>query len=240
MSILNSISRFTEYYKRHGLAATMHRARLAGKRKLVAGRMVVFYCDLDERKLRQVSIPKALTIKRIRSLEGLNKEHLQEITSFWNPKLANRNIRERFEKGASLWLVEAEGRVAGYGWTLEGQTIAPYYFPMGADDVQLFDFYVFPKFRGRAIHWLLTCHILNTLASEGRARAFADTGEWNKAQLASFKITPFRLLGFVRTYKIFGQIFASWSAKKPEIQQLTREKSEKKAAKMSVLRSNEQ
>jgi hypothetical protein len=111
---------------------------------------------------------------------------------------------------------------------------------MGGDDVQLFDFFVFPKFRGRAIHWLLTSHILNTLASEGRARAFADTGEWNKAQLASFKMTPFRSLGFVRTYKIFGHIFTSWSAKKPEIQQLTREKSDKKAAKMSVLRSNEQ
>ena len=50
MSISNSISRFAEYYKRHGLAATMRRAKLAAKRALFAGRMVVFYCDLDRAK----------------------------------------------------------------------------------------------------------------------------------------------------------------------------------------------
>jgi hypothetical protein len=173
--------------------------------------MVVFYCDLNDRQLPQVKIPKTLRVERLRTLAELSAEHLQEMTSFWNPKLANRNIRQRFEKGASLWLVESGGRLAGYGWTIEGQTIAPYYFPLGLDDVQLFDFYVFPRFRGRALHWLLTGHILNTLAAEHRSRAFADTGEWNQAQLASFKMTPFRPLGFVKTYKIFGQVLNCWS-----------------------------
>ena len=32
--------------------------QLAAKRALFAGRMVVFYCDLDERKLRPVNFPK--------------------------------------------------------------------------------------------------------------------------------------------------------------------------------------
>ena len=64
-------------------------------------------------------------------------------------------------------MVECEDRLAGYGWTLQGQTIEPYYFPLAPDDVQLFDFYVFPKFRGRAIHWLLTGHILHAMAAEG-------------------------------------------------------------------------
>jgi len=239
MSISNSISRFTDYYRRHGLAETLRRSGLAGKRKLFAGRMVVFYCDLDEQKLRQVSIPKTLSVRRIQTLTGLSAEHFQEMTSFWNPKLASRNIKERFEKGASLWLVESEDRLVGYGWTLEGQTIAPYYFPMGSDDVQLFDFYVFPKFRGRAIHWLLTSYILQTLAAEGRARAFADTGEWNKAQLASFKMTPFRSLGFVRTYALFGQMFTRWSPNEPVKQEQKDAVRGDRAIKIKMLGSNE-
>ncbi|MGA7342746.1 MAG: GNAT family N-acetyltransferase [Terracidiphilus sp.] len=216
MSISNSISRFAEYYKRHGLAATMRRAELAAKRAIVAGRMVVFYCDLDQRKLRSVSIPKTFSIERVNAPTELSAEHLAEMTSFWNPKLADRNIRERLEKGASLWMVECECRLAGYGWTLQGQAIEPYYFPLTPGDVQLFDFYVFPKFRGRAIHWLLTGHILHALAAEGASRAFADTGEWNRAQLASFKMTPFRLFGMVRTYNVFGHLLTRWVAGQPE------------------------
>lgn len=237
MSISSSISRITEYYKRHGLAATFGRARLAGERALFAGRMVVFYCDLDVRRLPPVNVPKAMRLERLTALAELSEERLQAITSFWNKELASRNIRERFEKGASLWLVECEGQLAGYGWTLQGKAIAPYYFPLGPDDVQLFDFYVSTRFRGRAIHWLLTCHILHTLAAEGRSRAFADTGEWNQAQLASFKMTPFRLLGYVRTYRVFGQLLNRWVAS-PPVEQGKKGRAPKGRA-MKVLRSNE-
>jgi hypothetical protein len=182
--------------------------------------MVVLCCDLDERKLRPVSIPKTMSVQRLKTLNELGAGHLETITHAWNPKLANRNIRQRFEKGASLWVVESEGRLAGYGWTLQGQTIGDYYFPLGPDDIQFFDFYVFPNFRGRALHWLLTAYILRTLASEGGARAFADTGEWNQAQLSSFKMTPFRRIGLVKTYKVFGRLFTRWVADQPADQSL--------------------
>jgi GNAT superfamily N-acetyltransferase len=199
--------------------------------------MAVFYCDLDERKLPQVKIPRGVRVERLHALAELSAEHLQTMTSFWNPKLANRNIRERFERGASLWLVECNEQLAGYGWTLQGEAIAPYYFPLGSDDVQLFDFYVFPRFRGRAIHWLLTSHILHTLATEGGARAFADTHEWNKAQLASFQMTSFRPLGFVQTYKIFGYELTRWIAPKVEKQEL--KDAPRRDQVMKTLRSNE-
>jgi hypothetical protein len=172
--------------------------------------MIVFYSDLSTPSGRPVNIPSSMRVDRLLSETELTQSDFQEITSFWNPKQARRNVKERFAKEASLWLIKSEDRVAGYGWTIRGRTIAEYYFPMGANDVQLFDFYVFPKFRGRAIHWLLTAYILKTLAAEGAARAYADTAEWNQAQLSSFKMTPFRRLGLVRSFKIFGHTFASW------------------------------
>lgn len=172
--------------------------------------MAVFYCDLGTQATAAVNIPNSLKVVRLKSYAGLDQLDLQSMMSFWNPKLAHQNIRARFEKGASVWLVKSGETLAGFGWTLQGRPIEPYYFPLAKDDVQLFDFYVFPKFRGRAIHWLLTTYILQTLAAEGGTRAFADTGEWNRAQLASFKMTPFRLLGWVRTYRILGRTFTRW------------------------------
>lgn len=238
LGISNSVSRFTSYYALHGFRATIRRAGLALKRGLFASRMVVFYCDLSGQTVRPVNIPSSMSVDRLRGEAELSHAVLQEITSFWNPRQARRNIEERFAKGASLWLIKSEDRVAGYGWTLQGRTIAEYYFPMGPKDVQLFDFYVFPKFRGRALHWLLTAYILQTLAAEGAARAFADTGEWNQAQISSFKLTPFRPLGLVRSFTIFGHTFVYWVGNKPleQVQKGTERRNEVQA----MARSHEQ
>jgi hypothetical protein len=108
---------------------------------------------------------------------------------------------------------------------------------MGPKDVQLFDFYVFPKFRGRAIHWLLTACILQTLAAEGAARAFADTGEWNQAQISSFKMTPFRRLGMVRSFTILGRTFVSWAEN--ELVEQTQERKEPREKVPTMARSHE-
>jgi len=218
MGLTNSISRLTDHYTRHGFIATIRRAGLALRRALFASRMVVFYCDLSKQTTAPVNIPSSLTVERLRSYVELSSQDLKEMTSFWNPKQAYRDIRERFDKGASLWLIKSGDNLAGYGWTLQGHTIAPYYFLLGEDDVQLFDFYVFPKFRGRAMHWLLTAYILQVLAAEGRARAFADTGEWNQAQLSSFKMTPCRRLGLVRSFRVLGHTLVSWVEKEPDIE----------------------
>jgi hypothetical protein len=215
MSVSSSISRITDYYSRHGFRATAGRLVLAVKRALFSSRMLVFYCDLPTLAPRPVNIPTSMKVERVTGEAKLRPQDFDEITSFWNPKQARRNIKERFTNGASLWLIKSEDKVAGYGWTLQGHTIAEYYFPIGPKDVQLFDFFVFPKFRGRALHWLLTAYILQVLAAEGVARAFADTGEWNQPQISSFRMTPFRRLGLVRSFTLFGHTFVSWAANGP-------------------------
>ena len=220
MKISNASLRVAEYYKRNGLVGTLRRAQIAFARSVFAPKMVVFYCDLDERRLPKVRLSDSLKVKRLTALDELDHDQLRQIIALWSPKLANLKIKERFDNGASLWLIEFQDRLAGYGWTLQGRTIAEYYFPMGPSDVQLFDFFIFPEFRGRALHWFLTGYILKTLAAEGGARAYADTHEWNEAQLASFKMTPFRRLGVVRTYQFFGHYLTSWIAPKQEPKEL--------------------
>ena len=140
--------------------------KLAVRNALFSNRQVVFYCDLTKQMQVVAELPPSLHVERLTNYTQLNAEDLKELTSFWNPKQAHRNIQDRFARGAMLWLIRSGDKLAGYGWTVLGHTIAPYFFPVGENDVQLFDFYAFPKFRGRAIHLLLIAYILQTMAAE--------------------------------------------------------------------------
>jgi ribosomal protein S18 acetylase RimI-like enzyme len=238
MGIVSSISRLTEYYKRHGFGATIRRAGLTVKRALFSSRMVIFYCDIDKRRLPPVHIPKPLRVTRLKTPVELRVEHLQEMTSFWNPRLARRNIVERFEKGASLWLITSGDRLAGYGWTLQGRTMEPYFLPLGNLDVHLFDFHVFSQYRGQGLNPLLVSHILYKLAAEGGCRAFIEAAEWNEAQLSSLGKTPFRRLGLVRKLPVFGHTFVMW-ADRETVQQVSKV-TEGKENTLGLARSHEQ
>jgi GNAT superfamily N-acetyltransferase len=213
MSIASSVIRLAAYYSRNGFGETVRRTKVAAKRAIFANRMIVFYCELHKVSPTPVNLPTSIRVERLNNLSELSPNDLQDLTSFWNPSQARQNINERFESGASLWLIKSEGKLSGFSWTLRARTIAPYYFPMTQDDVQLFDFYVFPKFRGRAILWFLIMHLLQNLKTEGVARVFGDVAEWNQASLSFYKMTPFQKLGVVRAFTFFGQTYTRWMSK---------------------------
>jgi len=205
-----STLRLAVYFKRNGFWATIRRAGLALKRALLSNRKVIFYYDMSEQSSLSADLPSSLSVERKRNEAEVNPEELQEITGFWNPRLARRNIEQRFGLGASLWLIRSEDRLAGYGWTLQGRTVERHYFPLGEHDVQFFDFQVFPKYRGRAIDWFLINHIFSRLVADGGRRAFGEAAEWNQASLSSFAMSPFRLLGCARKLTIFGCTIVWW------------------------------
>ena len=205
-----SISRFTVYFKRNGLRATVRRVGLAARRALFSNRMALFYCDLSTQSSPTADLPSSLKVERHKNQSDLSAQDITEITSFWNPKLARRNINERFELGASLWLIKVEDNLAGYGWTLQGRTVAPHYFRLGPDDIHLFDFHVFPQYRGRGMNPSLVSYILRSLAAESHGRAFIEAAEWNQAQLASLGRTPFRRLGWAKKCTILRRTLVYW------------------------------
>src|SRR6185369_12917937 len=214
MGVSTLFSRFTGYLLRYGFSATVHRAGVAVRRALFSGRMVLFYCDLHSQGRPIVGMPSSMNVERKRSEGELSQQHLQEITSFWNPALARRNIKERFRHRAVLWLIKSEGRLVGYGWTLQGHTVEPHYFRLAPDDTHLFDFHVFPQYRGRGVNPLLVRYILASLAAESQGRAFIEAAEWNQAQLASLRMTPFLRLGSARKFKLFGRTIVCWGVDK--------------------------
>ena len=211
MRIFDFASRVSSYIRRNGARATIERVRVGVRRASYAGKMVVFCCDLQLQELPPAGHPEPLTVECVNTLAEMGTDRFRTMTTLWNPKLADRNIRERFARGASLWMAMAGDVLAGYGWTLQGRTIEPYYFPLSENDVHLFDFQVFPDFRGRGINPFLVTSILVGLARDGRTRAFIEAASWNDAQLASLHKTPFRLLGTVRSLTIASHSVIRWS-----------------------------
>ena len=210
MSVSSSVSRLTDYFKRNGLRATVRRVGLAAKRAVFSGREVLFYCDLSTLMPATVDLSGSLSVERYKNQADLSPRSLQEITSFWNPDSASRRVKERFGLGASLWLIKLKDNLAGYGWTLQGSTVEPHYFCLGPDDIHLFDFHVFPQYRGRGVNPSLVSYILSSVAAESHGRAFIEAAEWNQAQLASLRRTPFRRLGSARKLTLFRNTVVFW------------------------------
>ena len=211
MAIPTSISRLAAYYTRHGVAATIRRGVLAMTRGLLSNRMVLLYCDLAKQTASPADLPSPVRVELKRRFAELSPPDLEQMTTFWHPKQAYRNVKERFDKGALLWFIKCEDRLAAYGWTLQGRTIEPHYFPLGKGDVHLFDFHVFPEYRGKGLNPFLVTHILRNLAAYGAGRAFIEAAEWNKAQLSSLSRTPFRRLGLARKLTIFRHTIVCWA-----------------------------
>jgi ribosomal protein S18 acetylase RimI-like enzyme len=101
---------------------------------------------------------------------------------------------------------------------MQGNTIEPHYFPLTPDDVHLFDFHVFPQYRGQGMNPLLVKHILRSLTDECVGRAFIEAAEWNEAQLSSLRKTEFRYMGWARKIAIFHRTIVCWSRKKTVLQ----------------------
>lgn len=205
-----SMLRVLQFYARHGLNATVRRAFLGLHRAVFARRFVVFYCDLALYS-RVGMPPKPLQVERVHAIRELNESDLRTLTTFWNPEEMRRRMQQRFAKSASLWLIRSAGDLAGFGWSLQGGTVEPYYFPLAVGDVHLFDFHVFPKFRGNGLNRVLVKEILSRLAEETRGRAFIEAAEWNLSQLASLGKMPVTRLGVVRQINVLGYRMIHWT-----------------------------
>jgi GNAT superfamily N-acetyltransferase len=205
MPFLTQLSRVKSYYIRHGLWPTLVR----GYRGVFSGTMMLYYCDIAAFRQAPV-LPSGHSVERKRNEAEISSLDLQRYAELWNPVIAKANMRERFGRSASLWLLQSEGTLVGYGWTLGGGTIEPHFFRLGRRDVHLFDFYVAPAYRGRGLNPLLVNSVLCHLALEGCARAFIETPQWNHSQISSLKRTPFHFLGSATKWTLAGRATVWW------------------------------
>ena len=205
------ISRFLTYYRRNGARATLVRLFESMWRVVFGTRIVLFYCDLSKMRMQSEALPGCLDLEVRNSEAQLSPHDRATILNAVDPRRAQRLMAERFQKGASLWVIKNGAEMVGYGWTVTGRTLEPRFFPLTPYDVYLFDFLIFPQYRGKGMNPLLVRHVLCNLAAQCQGRAFLEVAEWNRPQFSSLRRTPFRRMGSAKKVTLGRRTIVYWT-----------------------------
>lgn len=200
------VGRIAAYYRRHGFVATAKRCGSGARRVSYLGRLNLYCCTLP----LSAPAPKAnVTVERMHEWT-VSPQDYETIANEWNPAITSHLMAARFSAGADLWLARLETKLAGFGWSLRGNTIEPHFFPLHRDDAHLFDFFVFPSSRGLGVNVSLVFEILQRLGADGVRRAHVECAAWNTAQIRSLAKTPFRRYAQATKLRLFGRTYVVW------------------------------
>lgn len=206
MLITNSVNRIAWFYRRNGLRCTAVRFCTALRRFSYLGRMVLYACQLPGEYLAKTT---DVSVRPV-TPAGISKPDYECLLDIWNPSLRAHQLADRFAAGSELWLAKVGDKLAGFGWTIQGRTIEPYFFPLRPDDAHLFDFFVFPEFRGRGINVVLVMEILAMLSQKQVHRAYIECAAWNDAEIRSLSKTAFRRYAEATQVTLLGYTIVVW------------------------------
>lgn len=204
------LRRAMSFFKRNGLRASVIRGFLALYRLFFLGRMILFHCALPVQNFAQ---PQGVQVERVGQMTLSIGDH-QRLANAWNPAIRAGQIAERFEAGSELWLAKLCEELVGFGWTIRGRTMEPHFFPIQADELHLYDFFIFPEFRGRGFNVALLSDILARSSAEGIWRAHIECAAWNKAQLHSLTKTPFSMYAEATKMCVLGRPVVLWHTRR--------------------------
>ena len=210
MQIKASYLRARKYFQRHGAKATVKRALLSVRNHFFFNREVVFWVDLLNRKSEEPAIQEKFVVERMEERSEIPNEMLKCLAEHQAEELLDNNLRERFERGASLWCLRMDGDFIGYIWSSVGKAMKPHYLPLTERDVHLFDNFIFPKYRGRMQNSILMNHVLDRLKIQGLQRAYIETAEWNHLELKSLAKIRFVRIGLAKRRFRQGKSIVTW------------------------------
>jgi hypothetical protein len=185
--------RIRKYFRKHGLRKTICRFVSLIEQRLFLTRQVVFWLDLAAWSLDPNPDDKMYSVEKIEDRNQLPEALYTRLGQEHAEELIERHLTRRFAKHATLWSLKRQSEFLGYTWTLASGTLKPYFFPLTARDVHIFDNLIFAQFRGKRLNCVLMRHVLAALKAAEFQRAYIETGEWNDAELRSLD-----RIGFVR------------------------------------------
>jgi ribosomal protein S18 acetylase RimI-like enzyme len=198
------------YLKSEGILSSIKRALVLLRRTFIDNKMCLFAVDLSETTSEIPEIALGVKIERMMRIAQISEDDMPRLLGNFGRSARKMQINERLKRGANLWLAKCNGKLAGYGWSIQATTIEPYYFPLTDQDVHLFDYHVFPEFRGNGINVYLVEFMLSSLKKERVKRAFIETRIWNTAERRSLQKTSFHQMGICRKLVLFGNPIVVW------------------------------
>lgn len=181
--------------------------------RLLPQKQIIWCTDLTQMDAEGFSLPDNLKIQRFYSIDQVDKEDLKTLIECGTELMgsaASSLIRERFDKGAVLWLYKENGILAGYRWTIANNHVTPTYLPHTETDVHSIGEEIFPAFRGRNLFLLVrtSCRII--MKNEGFKRFYSETYLWNKRAVKAILKAGGRQFGIATMFSIFGKNVVIW------------------------------
>lgn len=183
------------------------------KHRIIPHKQIIWLVDLNEIDDKDFLLPKDIEIIRFRSKEEVDDVILNRIIEGGTDLMgsaADEILKKRFENGATLWIMIADGKVAGYKWTIVKDPLTPTYIPHTQKDIHGIGGEMFGSFRGRNLFQIFTKYKLITLKREGFSRFYSETYIWNKAAVKACLKTDYREIGIAKRFNLFGRNIVVW------------------------------
>ncbi len=205
------VKRLMNYYHKRGIWKTLLRFLEEPYQIIFKSNVALIYAELNEVNDSVLTLPPGIIIECKKTYSEANQPNMQKVIDYWINDDMMDKVKERFSKGAVLWILKLNGDIAGFTWSISGKTISPWYLPLTPHDVYIFDVLTFEQYRGQGLHPLLWNFLLRKLKMEGTSRAVAEIFTWNKSSLRVLEKSNYRKFSEVRRFRVFGRNITIWS-----------------------------
>jgi len=214
MSIGSQLRRTGRYVKAQGLAGFLRRCAQILWRSTLGSKVALFCHEPAEDERDAPRQPEGHAVVRCRRREGLSESDAETLVAqrgrYRGRDAVERYLKARFIKGAELWLLKVNDRIACFVWSTRGAMVSPFYVPLTANDVVVFDIETFSEFRGRGFAGSLTAHVVASLAKEGARRFYMTVKLWNGPSLQALRKTKFNRVATARKFSLLGRNITIW------------------------------
>jgi len=181
--------------------------------RVIPQKQVIWCIDLTKLYAKTLLLPDNIEIQRFDAINQVSQKDIEKLidsNSDLMGSAASMLIRERFNKGAALWLLKENGQLAGYQWTISNNHETPTYLPHTETDVHTIGIELLKEFRGRDLLYLFQVSTFITLKNNGFKRHYLETYLWNKRALKAFSKIGLRKIGIARRFNFLGKNIVIW------------------------------
>jgi hypothetical protein len=207
----NIFRRFNAYCQKHGLIRTFRRIWEYLYKIIFKSQEILFYADMNKLTDTVLDLPYNITIELRSAYDEAVQPDMQRMVDYWNEEQSIDLVKERFRKGAILWMVKVAGIIAGFLWSIRGKMVSPYHLPLTPNDAVIFDVVTFEEFRGRGLYPMFLDFVFGKLKAEGVSRVYGHSFIWNKSSIKGLNKSYYRQLSKTRKFHIFGRNITIWS-----------------------------
>lgn len=211
------LERLARYYRSKGLASTVKQIGQKIKDSVCRKPYYLYAVDLADRADCENELSSSIEVVAYQKEADVPSEIVQPFFERLGEKAMRHYMNVRFGKGAWLWVVCMDRQAAGYLWSIRGGTVEPHYFPLTANDVNLFDDMILEPYRGRGLNAMLINLVLSELKKQSVVRVFIDTQTTNRAEIRSLAKTDFKVFVCARKHRWGRHIMTLWRPYSGEI-----------------------